>query len=502
MSPRTPWALAGLCAALGVALALGEQRRAAGPARALLPLRAGAVERVRVSWGERIADLRRQEGVWLLGGARADAATVEAALGELELLGRSGLAVGARPGASHGLAPPRLDVHLQAGEGRVAIAFGDDADRGRAFAAVQGEVHLVPARARDLWGRGPEHLRDPRLLRFDPGSVREIRVGEIRLLRRGARWLLGRPAGARAAPEGVRELLEVLGDLRRTPGAAAAIEVVDEAGRHAADGAIRLEDARRLEEIGSRLLARRPAQIAVAELDALEIAQGPRRVRLRRRGDGWILAGSEPADAGAVRDLLGAIQRLHAIEVHGPEAAPRAQPVQTSIAWEAGGERTELRMGPPRGKLRFARFAGEVATYAFADGAWAHPPAEEDAWRRTWDLPPASIEAIRLGGAEIRRNDRFQWVRAHPQGASCDPVRAERLARALAAPRARPAPLPATSYPSRLRVETVDGLRRTWHELEVGPPSGRGWRHARVGTRAVLVEEALWREANAVVGSD
>jgi hypothetical protein len=238
-------------------------------------------------------------------------------------------------------------------------------------------------------------------------------------------------------------------------------------------------------------------------LEALEIAAGDRRLRIVRTDDRWVLPGGVHAEDDRVGDLLGALARLEAREIHGPEAASRAEPVERTIAWEARGEREELRIGPARGDRRAARFAGEEATYVFADGDWARADPDPLAWRRrvAWDLPPAAVEALALGDAEVRRDDAFRWTRVRPAGAPLDRARVEKLARALAAPRVvrflRNAPSPEAT--TKLRVETIDGERRTWHEIEVGGPAPGGGRFARGGGTWMVLDGALWREATEVL---
>jgi hypothetical protein len=294
-----------------------------------------------------------------------------------------------------------------------------------------------------------------------------------------------------------------LASLRQGEGATLEIEVADFSGRHRSRGPIAPADLQRLRETVARLLAARPAHLPGAIIEVVEIREGARQLKLKRVDDGWQLPDGTAAEHGLVRSLLGQIHRLEAREVLGPEAASRAEPVERIVAWEARGERDELRLGPRRGARRAVRFTGEEAVYLFDDGAWALASSDPLAWRRrvVWELPPAAIEALALGGAEVRRDESFRWVRRRPASAPLEAARAEKLSRALASPRvlrfvAAGDPEARDLGPlTPLRVETIDGEARTWHTLEVGRAAHGGGRLARVGAQVLVIEESLWRQA-------
>jgi hypothetical protein len=515
MSPRTPILLAVLCAVLAGALWGLESLRPSPEAqarKALVPLAAREVERIHLAWPTESADLERRGETWWFSGRnlRADERAIRAALAELELLSRAGLVAGAVPGRGHGLSPPRLALRVSGPRGEANLAFGDRVQGNRIYLGLGGELFLVAERAADFWGRSAEGLRDTRLLHFDPETVTSVRVGDDRVTRRGRRWVLSRPSGARADPEGMRTLTGALASLHgaRGDGVPLSLEVTDGSGTHAGEGQPPPEAAQRLKEIVARLPARYPVQVLAADIDRVEIHEGKRVLRLTRAEDEWKLPGGLSAEASRMRELLGSLLRLQAREVLGPEAAARVEPVSRTFVFEAAGERTALEIGPARQGTRAARFAGESAIYLFADGPWANASADLQEWRRrvVWDLPPASIEALALGDAEVRRNESFRWVRVRPVGAPLDPRRVEKLARALASPRVERF-LAGSAGEARagsflpLRVETIDGDRRTWHTLEVSARAVGKGRLARTPGQLFVLDESLYREAVAVIGA-
>jgi hypothetical protein len=331
------------------------------------------------------------------------------------------------------------------------------------------------------------------------------------------------PAGALADKEKLREIVARLGGLSREAIADGAAPLASRvvASIHVG-GTTQRADLRREAPAVRALLAAleavvslRPGTLRAAELERIEIVDD-RAAELsivRPPGDDvWrILAASadasasDLADESLVRAFLGAIHRLEARSVLPAGAASFERPSRR-FHFVSGVDRVTLEVSAALagGKERHVRRGRGSAVYVVDDGEWAAASARALDWRRRvlWDFPPASVEALSLDGAEVRRNDRYRWTLRRSATAAAreitDPgehAAIDTLVRTFAAaPVARFLDASSAAAPARhqLVLETIDGTKRTRHTAHIGPEISTGRAVETGGTRAIL-EAKAWQ---------
>lgn len=440
-----------------------------------------------------------------------DSRLVEAALAELELLTRGGLVAGTVAGDAQGLQPPVLTVRLESRDHAATLGFGAQADPRRSFVSVDGRVYLVPRRAHELWPQDARGLLDRRAFEVAPHATTRLAVAGVVLTQEPQRWRVTPPDG-RADTGAVRELLAFLASVPSAPavnGVPLSLEVVDDTGSRRLASVVSPHDGERLRALLARLLSAHPTELRAAELEQIELSVGPTQLLLRRQDDDTFALGERgtlEAERGLVSALVGAVHRLVAEGVPAAQVAP-FQPTGATLAFRGGGLETALEVGQRIGARRTFRVRGDAAVYLADDGAWATPSVGALAWRRRvlWSLPPASVEALALGTAELRRDERFRWVRSDaPAAPPPDPAALAELLRAVASfpvvrflPAASLAPAPGALT---LRVETIDGTVRTTHSALVLEETAEGPR-VRSGELGAVLDGEVWKRLRALLGS-
>lgn len=496
MSPRTPLALALLCALLLAALWVLEHvapNRTSQSTRTLSALSAAQIERFSLSLGGQSCSLARDAAApagWVFtSGAssrRVDGAMVQAGLAELELATRAGYVEGAVPSASHGLQPPRVALTVHGGGGReLVVGFGGEAGPARTFAAVGDQVFVVPARLSTVWGRGCDDLVDLRIFERTASPVRTIRIGERAVTRahEDEDWRLS-PEDALADGEVVEEVLGVLLTLRgaaRGGGPGLELELDDGKRRQRAVIAADGPDATRLRQLAARLPSPYAIPVRAATVSRVLLARGEAQVLLARAPDEsqWMvgraatldatLTGFVPADGPLVRRLLSALARL---PVRGRlPPAPTAEAASWRLRIADDRRVHELALRPHEGDRLLLSVRGFGARYVVSRAPFQDLAATVQHWRdrALWSLPPAAVDALTVGDVELRRDARFRWQRVRPSPAEADETRMRELVRLLARPLverfgdAHPLEGPTAT----LTVEIVDGAARRRQVAEV-----------------------------------
>jgi hypothetical protein len=303
---------------------------------------------------------------------------------------------GARARAEYGLQPPRATIRLKAGTKELVLSVGNDDATGQGAYAARGDepvVYVVEKKLRELLDRDADALRDRRLLAFDAGKVKQLRVGDAVLAKEGSAWFLTTPQKVRASDTKVQDLLRALETIRATrfvpdtPAAGKVISVTDEATYtvtvggdcpgaagevlavrgvpEAASLCVAKADADRVAPLpellrDNRLLTVRPEDARKVVIDA----QGKQLV-LAREGSVWKV--SAPAGAAAddevVRKWLEDLGSYRALAVEPGEPAAHGLGGKDTIrvtVEEEGGGKALVAIGPGREGRRWAHRGGEA----------------------------------------------------------------------------------------------------------------------------------------------
>jgi hypothetical protein len=510
----------------------------------------GAVTRLVVSRpGQPELSLEREkEKEWKLvtpRPGRADAAAVAELLSAVEFLefrAKVGDA-GARSRAEYGLQPPKATIRLKAGAKELVLSVGNDDATGQGAYAARGDeptVYVVEKKFRELLDRDPDALRDRRLLAFDVGKVKQLRVGDAVLAKEGAAWYVTTPQKMRAADARVQELLRALETARATrfvPDATPAgkvISVTDDATAtvtvggecpgaagevlavrgvpEAASLCVAKADADRLTPPvdvlrDSRLLTVRPEDARKVTVDA----QGKQLV-LAREGTVWKV--TAPAGAAADDEVvrkwledLGSYRAL-AVEPGDPAARGLGGRGTITVAVEAAdGVRAVVAIGAAREGRRWARRGDEAVLLQVHAEAGDMISADPLFFRSRkvlqvarWEVKTISVTAG--GTTEVaERGAQEQWKLEKPLALEADPGVIDRLLGAVADLRAEKllaggaafAPthtIRLATQPSEAAAAPGDGgtaRKAETHVLEVGADAPGGGCLARSGGTVMVL---------------
>lgn len=224
--------LAALAIAFVAALSLYLAWRGGGPGpsseleRPLFEVDAERITALEIDAPEGAWRVERRGAGWALTfpfPAEASAPAVEATLADIlgARIGRTVEDVVAEP-VRFGLQPPRATIRLQldGDDAPSVLSVGSLAPTGgRRYASFDGvRVFLVDGLILDAAVRGPERLRERRLVPAAPGSVRAIRIDSrrgpaFRIERQGPGWIMTEPISDHADPAAAERLALALAGL-------------------------------------------------------------------------------------------------------------------------------------------------------------------------------------------------------------------------------------------------------------------------------------------------
>ncbi|MBI5480568.1 MAG: DUF4340 domain-containing protein [Deltaproteobacteria bacterium] len=495
---------------------------------------------------------REKKGEWKLTAPKAggaDAAVLSEILSAVEFLeyrARVG-DVGARSRAEYGLQPPKATIRLRAGPKELVLSVGNDDAAGQGVYAARGDepaVYVVEKRFRELLDRDPDALRDRRLLAFDPGKVKQLRVGDTVLTREGSAWFLTTPQKMRAAEAKVQELLRALETARATrfvPDATPVgkvVSVTDDGvhtvtvGGDCPGAAGEVLAVRGVPEAASLCVAKADADRVTPPRDVLRdtrlltvrpedarkvvIAALGRELGLARDGAVWKV--TAPAGAAAddevVRKWLEDLGSYRALAVAPGDPAARGlggkDTIKVTVEQEGGGT-TTVAIGASRDGRRWARRGDEAVllqVHAEAGDAISADPlffrSRKVLQVARWEVRTITVAAG--GTTEVaERGPQEQWRLEKPLALDADAGVIDRLLAAVVDLRAEKllagAAAFAPTHTLRLATQPTDadaaqrdgGVRKvTTHVLEIGAdaPGGGGCLARSTGTVMVLAKAA------------
>lgn len=377
------------------------------------------VRSIKITNGNRVIELKKSEGGWMIGPDPEDRASVNAVKLLLEtarslpVLDRiDGRDVGGRDQlAEYGLKKSSVQFDIR-GDREGPLMIGKDAaDDRRVYARFEEshDVYLIPDDLVRLILSPAEDYRDRLPVRLRPDRVERIVIqrpaGEIELRREAGGWVLVKPLSARARTSAVETFLDKLFRSRiegfeptRDPAAFGLAEPLAEVraygegeetpeviriGRQAPDGTsyaglLPRKIAVRLPASVLDLLAVDPttfrdpslAHINMDLVDLIRVATPGGPLTIRRTADGWTGDRGKVSDA-AVQRLVDALAQGRAARYASAtppevEKAGLRQPTRAVGFYSVTSENTPESMAGEHliGEFQFSDLGGEVAVYS------------------------------------------------------------------------------------------------------------------------------------------
>jgi hypothetical protein len=406
---------------------------------------------------------------------RADATVLSEILSAVEFLEHRAKVSdrGARGRAEYGLHPPRATIRLKTGARELVLSVGNYDAAGQGVYAARGDepaVYIVEKRFRDLLDRDSDALRDRRLLGFDPGRVKQLRVGDAMLVKEGSAWFLTTPQKMHAADHKVHELLRVLETTRGTrfvPDATPVgrvVSVIDDGvhtvtvGGDCPGTAGEVLAVRGMPEAASLCVARADADhmtplpdslretrlLAVRPEDARKItitAEG-RKLVLAREGGAWKVRApvGAAADDEVVRKWLEDLGSYKALTFQPGDAASHGLGRETArvVVEEEGGGTASVAIGANRQGRRWAR-RGDEAVLLQVHGEAGDSISADPLFfrsRKVLQVARGEVKAITVTAGGItevaERGPQDQWKLEKPLALEADAGVIDRLLAATA----------------------------------------------------------------------
>ena len=335
----------------------------------------GEVRVIKITNGEKVFELKKSEGGWVIGPEPEDRASVQAVkrlidaamqTPVLDRMPRSEFS-DRRELSQYGLSKSGVQFDIKGDRDHPLLIGKDAVDDTRVYVRFEDsrDVYLVPDDLVRLILQPAEAYRDRMPVRLRPDRVDRVVIrrpaGEIELKREGSGWQLVKPLRAAASGEAVEGFLDRLFRLQIVgfeadgdPAALGLAEPVAEVlaygegedrpetirlGASAPDGTIYAgltprDVTARMPSAIMELLSVEPtgfrdpsiARINIDFVDRIRISSPGGKLELHRGGEGWMIGGRE-ASADAVKRLVEALAQAKAI---------RYEPATEAVLRESG----------------------------------------------------------------------------------------------------------------------------------------------------------------------